>query len=256
MVVGLERFRAHFAGLGDRYVLIGGVATQLALEAAGVAFRPTKDLDIVLMAEALDAVFMLRFWQFVHDGRYDERTYSSADNEPQPRRTLYRFRTPQVPDYPAMLELFARQPLDNPPQGHLTRIAAHDEGSSLSAILLLPDYYRVILDHREVRDGLPVVRPEGLIPLKAKAWLDLSERRARGEPVDGRTVRKHATDVLRLAQLLTPAQRVSTEESVQVDLAQFRTAAPPTLGEVTTLEGIGRVEVTTTMALLARVYGL
>jgi hypothetical protein len=38
---------------GDQYVLIGGTAATLAMEEAGLEFRATKDLDIVLYIEAL-----------------------------------------------------------------------------------------------------------------------------------------------------------------------------------------------------------
>ena len=53
------------------------------------------------------------------------------------------------------------------------------------------------------------VGAECLIPLKAKAWLDLSERRELGENVDSKAVRKHRNDVVQLSQLLAPAKRVT-----------------------------------------------
>ena len=43
MVIGLERFKAHFAGLEDSYILIGGSACDVNLNALGGAFRMTKD---------------------------------------------------------------------------------------------------------------------------------------------------------------------------------------------------------------------
>ena len=51
MVKGIDRFRAHFEDLNDRYVLIGGAACFLALDKAGLEFRATKDLDIVLCVD-------------------------------------------------------------------------------------------------------------------------------------------------------------------------------------------------------------
>lgn len=54
MVKGIESFKEHFADFKDRYVLIGGTASTLAMEELGVDFRATKDLDIVLCIEALD----------------------------------------------------------------------------------------------------------------------------------------------------------------------------------------------------------
>ncbi len=49
MVKGLDLFREHFRGYADRYVLIGGTACDLAMGEAGLDFRATRDLDIILM---------------------------------------------------------------------------------------------------------------------------------------------------------------------------------------------------------------
>mgnify|MGYP000521783331 CR=1 FL=1 len=57
MIKGLDKFREHFAGFADRYVLIGGAAADLVMDEAGVDFRVTKDFDIVLCVEALDTSF-------------------------------------------------------------------------------------------------------------------------------------------------------------------------------------------------------
>lgn len=43
--------------LAHRYVLIGGTASNLAMEDAGLAFRATKDLDVVWHIEAFDALY-------------------------------------------------------------------------------------------------------------------------------------------------------------------------------------------------------
>ena len=43
-----------------------------------------------------------------------------------------------------------------------------------------------------------------LIPLKAKAWIDLNERKVSGGQVDSKDIRKHKNDVLRLSALLLP----------------------------------------------------
>jgi hypothetical protein len=57
MVKGLEVFRDYFAGQADQFVFIGGTAATLAMADAGLAFRATKDLDIVLHIEALTSDF-------------------------------------------------------------------------------------------------------------------------------------------------------------------------------------------------------
>ena len=42
-----------------------------------------------------------------------------------------------------------------------------------------------------------------LIPFKAKAWLDLKERKLNGDQVDSKNIKKHKNDVFRLALLIT-----------------------------------------------------
>ncbi len=49
-------------------LLIGGTACMLVMEEAGIPFRATKDLDIVLYVEALNKEFVSAFWKFVKAG--------------------------------------------------------------------------------------------------------------------------------------------------------------------------------------------
>ena len=68
---------------------------------------------------------------------------------------------------------------------------------------------------------MPLVGEDRLIPLKARAWLDLGERHARGEHVDSRNIRKHANDVLRLSRLLAPDTRIPVAARIAEDLNRF-----------------------------------
>ena len=217
MVRGLDVFRRHFADFTDRYVLIGGVAATLAMEEAGLDFRATKDLDLVLIVEALDARFGERFWQFVEEGGYEIR--EKGGGQPQ----FYRFQKPADPSYPVMLELFSRAPdglqLHNGAQ--LTPIPVDEAVSSLSAILLDEQYYRFILAGRQTADEITWLNAEHLIALKASAWLDLSARQQAGEAVDSRNVRKHLNDVLRLSQLLSPELVIGLPEKVALQMNEF-----------------------------------
>jgi formylmethanofuran dehydrogenase subunit E len=70
MVTGLPVFHGHFAGYENHYVLIGGTAATLAMAEAGLEFRATKDLDIVLHMEAFTAAFGAAIWAFVERGAY------------------------------------------------------------------------------------------------------------------------------------------------------------------------------------------
>ena len=234
MVKGLDLFRRHFDSYADQFILIGGTAATLAMEQAGLEFRATKDLDIVLHVEALKPTFGVAFWDFVEKGGYGIR---EASNTGKP--VLYRFQKPENAAYPFMLELFCRSPdgIQLAETSRLTPISFDETVSSLSAILLDESYYRFILDGRREVDGLSWIGEDRLIPLKACAWLDLSARRARGEPVDSKSIRKHANDVIRLSQLLSPEVRILSSQKITEDLNRFlqaltadETYAPKALG--------------------------
>ena len=53
MVPGLKSFRESFSDFADQYVIIGGAACDIYMESEESSFRATKDLDIVLIVEAL-----------------------------------------------------------------------------------------------------------------------------------------------------------------------------------------------------------
>lgn len=214
MVKGLEIFRSHFEGFEDQYVLIGGTASYLTLDELGVDFRVTKDLDIVLCVESLNAGFGRKFWEFVRTGAYQNRQKSSEN------RLFYRFYGPETSGFPEMLELFARKPdaLGLSEDAHLTPIPIGDAVSSLSAILLEQDYYDLIHKLKRLHRGIPFIGAEALIPLKARAYLDLTDRKLKGEKVDSKDIKKHKNDVFRLFQALSSAARIEVGSKVRDDL--------------------------------------
>ncbi len=214
--VGLAIFKEAFKDFEDQYVLIGGTATQLAMENAGLIFsRTTKDLDIVVMVDALTPQFIEHFWRFVKAGNYQNKQKSSGTKQ------FYRFTNPVAAGYPVMLELFSRRPdfLREGDIEDLTAIPLSEEIASLSAILLNDDYYGLI--QRGKNEGVIWVDAPILIPLKAKAWLDLSQRKLAGEKVDSDEVRKHLRDVLRLLLTLPASFKYSLPESISADIRQF-----------------------------------
>jgi hypothetical protein len=198
-------------------VLIGGAACDIAMTGAGLAFRATKDLDIVLYVEALDAAFVRAFWEFVHAGGYEVQEKSTGEKQ------FYRFQKPTNADYPFMLELFSRQPdvLQVAEGSHLTPLPTEEDSSSLSAILLDNNYYDFIRAGRQEMDGIPMVGAAQLIALKARAWLDLTERERRGEQIDSKTIKKHKNDVFRLYQILDPGSAPAAPETVKKDVREF-----------------------------------
>ncbi|PST26391.1 hypothetical protein C7U60_05070 [Mesorhizobium plurifarium] len=217
MIHGIDLFRAHFADHSDKYVLIGGSASYLLMEDRGFDPRLTKDLDIVLTLEAIDQSFLKDFWQFVSDGGYQLQEKSTGE------KRVYRFQKPTNEKYPFMLELFSRAPdgLELGEQSRLTPIPADEEVSSLSAILLDENYYKLIQANRKEIDGVTIVHEGCLIPLKAYAWIDLRARRERGEQVDSKNIKKHEGDILRLSQLLSPDDRFEIPELAQEHLREF-----------------------------------
>jgi len=218
MVKGLDIFQEHFAAHSDQFILIGGTAATLAMEQAGLDFRATKDLDIVLHIEALTPAFGKTFWAFIETGGYEIREASDTG-----KPLLYRFQKPADANYPFMLELFCRSPdgILLADGSRLTPIPFDEVVSSLSAILLDDAYYNFMLAGRREGGGLTWIGEDRLIPLKAHAWLDLSARKERGEPVDSKNIRKHGNDVIRLSQLLSPDLRISVPPGVAADLNRF-----------------------------------
>jgi hypothetical protein len=87
--------------------------------------------------------------------------------------------------------------------------------------LLEGDYYEFILSGRQMVGGLPIVGPEHLIPLKAKAWLDLSRRKADGERVDSKDIKKHKNHVFRLSAVIDPEFAAKIPAQVTADLTAF-----------------------------------
>jgi hypothetical protein len=221
MVEGLATFRDRFQSFGDSYVLIGGTACDLWMEERQLGFRATKDLDIVLVVEALRPDFFLTFWQFVKDAGYE------GYNGGQFPRNFYRFKKPSRPGFPWMIELFCRRMLDLPPGVHLSPVPAGDDLSSLSAILLDDVYYHLVTTFRTTIDGISTVPAGCLIALKARAWLDLTTRKAAGDTnVADADIKKHRNDVFRLLVTLAPADRVQVPDAVRKHLRQFADSFP------------------------------
>jgi len=253
MVKGLDVFQSWFADHVDQYVLIGGTAASLTMEDAGLDFRATKDLDIVLHVEALTPQFGQTFWRFVEAGGYGIRQASDTG-----KPVFYRFQKPADPSFPFMVELFARTPdgLEIAEGSQLTPIPLDEAVSSLSAILLDTDYYDFIMGGRRVVAGLPWVGEDRLIPLKAVAWLELSVRKEEGEAVDSKDVRKHLNDVLRLSQLLAQDTRIEVTARIADDLLRFLDALRADYSIDPKTLKLGDVTVAYLATRIARAYGL
>lgn len=70
MINGMDLFREHFADYKDQYTIIGGFACDLLMTDAGLGFRQTVDIDMVIIIEALTTEFAVAFWSFIDAGGY------------------------------------------------------------------------------------------------------------------------------------------------------------------------------------------
>jgi hypothetical protein len=217
MVRGIEKFKEYFAGYEDNYIVIGGTACDILEENAGQQPRATKDIDIILIVEALTADFVKRFWEFVKAGQYEMRQRGSGKHE------YFRFLKPQAADFPFQIEIFARKPdvLEVAEGTRLTPIPTDENLSSLSAILMNDDYYHFTMEHSIIENGIRLANIESLIILKAKAFIDLSSRKASGEAIDEKSIRKHKNDIFRLATMLTETDIFTLPIDMQNDICDF-----------------------------------
>ena len=215
MVKGLNTFKKYFEEFEEQYVLIGGAVCDIVFESNDTSFRATRDLDMVLVVEALTPEFGQKFWEFVQDGKYRNEATNGA------KLQFYRFDKPEDDSFPKMIELFCRSDFELREMAGVTPIHIDDTVLSLSAILLDDDYYQTLLDGKVVDNGLSVLRPEYLILFKAKAYLDLKQRKDNGETGDSRDIKKHKKDVLKIAAELMLDSVQNLPMSVKMDIDTF-----------------------------------
>ena len=166
---------------------------------------------MVLLLEAMEETFFQHFWDYLKAGGYSR--WERADGY----KTVFRFVEPSSEDYPYMIELLAHpQDVKVPQDQKIVRLKPGEGLSSLSAILLDGAYYQLLLKHRKVSaSGLPLVLPEMLLLLKAKAYLNLLEDKKNGKAIKDRDLKKHRNDVFRLVYLLPPAFEMEMPESMR-----------------------------------------
>ena len=217
MVIGIEKFKEYFKEFPESYIIIGGTACDFVLAKAGLIPRVTRDIDMILIVEALKSEFVIRFWDFIKAGEYEEKQSGEK------KRNYYRFLNPSNKEFPSQVELFSRMPdiIDPHPDIHLTPIPVEDDLSSLSAILLDDDYYNYTISNCTLADGINCASPNSLICLKAKAFLDLNARRKAGEAIDSRKIKKHKTDIFRLATLFREDDSFVVPSTLKKDLSDF-----------------------------------
>ena len=184
MVTGIDSFKEWFKGSEEQYAIIGGTASYILMTEEGLDFHATKDIDLVLIIQAVDANFGKKFWE---------------------------------------IELFTRKldAIQLPEDAVLIPLPMDEDISSLSAILLDDDYYEFLKRGKVTVDGVTVLDAAYLIPFKAKAWMDLTDRKAAGEHVDSKNIKKHKNDVFRLTELIDPTAKVVAPQGVYADIQEF-----------------------------------
>lgn len=218
MINGLDRFKDHFKDFTNAYVVIGGTALQKVTTNAGFTTRTTPDIDMVLVVEALTPEFVNTFFAFIEDGEYGRKGEGKKDE-----RKYYRFEDPAAKDFPKQIELFSRSTVLDLTNGQrLTPLDIDDDVSNLSALLMDDDYYAFTIANSVVEDNFHYANLQALICLKAKAYLDLSERKAKGDPhVKEDHIKKHRRDVFLLGAVLAPDQRFVIPAAILGHLQTF-----------------------------------
>jgi len=183
-----------------------------------------------------------------------KRVGSSAPSALNMTPQFYRFDKPKTPDFPYMIELFAKSDSVFDENSYDCRpLYLGDEISSLSAILLNNDYYQLLLTGKTVLSDVTILPHTYLILFKAKAWLDLTDRKASGQQIDEKDIQKHKNDVARLSALLTGNESCAVPAGVHTDMARFIEAfekEPPDMKNL----GVSGVTVKDITDLLRNVY--
>jgi len=187
------------------------------MDELGAPFRATKDLDIVLIIEALDISFGNTFWQFIEAGGYKHRQKSTGKNQ------FYRFSKPEDEDFPKMIELFSRKTnnFELKFNSSLTPIHIDESIVSLSAILLDDAYYDLLVRGKLIVEGYSLIEIETVILFKIKAWIDLKQRKKAGEQIDSKNIKKHRNDIFRLLVNVNPSTKVEIVDEIKDDVNEF-----------------------------------
>lgn len=205
---GLKHFSDYFKEFQDDYVIIGGSAASVYLKDEGLAFRSTKDIDIVLITNNSKALNK-QISEYVALGKYQSNEKSK--NKP----IYYRFSKPKDDQFPKIIEIFAHN--DNQielKEGQYILPIQSDENAQLSAILLDDEYFRLIKDNAiKSEEGYSIIGPEVNVCMKARAFRELLDRND-----DEDKINKHKKDVIRLAQAIDETRPFSIQGAPKKDV--------------------------------------
>jgi hypothetical protein len=222
-MVGIGKIREYLGGFNANYVIIGGTACNLNLEEADLQGRATKDIDMIVVCEAINTEYLRQFWTFIKAGGY--KTYSiSVNSDEWVKLNYYRFIEPADSSFPAYIELFSRAPdgILTPKDAHLVHIDTNENYlSGFSAILMDDDYYNYAIVHSREIAGVQALDKDALIVLKAKAYLNNKKRKNEGQQVHQDDIDKHKKDIYRTSFLFSGEERYDIPDSIKMDLREF-----------------------------------
>ena len=220
-MVGIDKLREYLGDFNANYVIIGGTACNLHLEDADLQGRATKDIDMIVVCEAINEKYVRQFWTFIKAGGYKP---CQIDTDEGMKRTFYRFIEPTDTSFPAYIELFSRIPdgIQKPEDVHIIHLNVDEEYlSSFSAILMDDDYYNYAISHSREIEGVQVLDKDALIVLKAKAYLNNKKRKSDGQQVHQDDIDKHKKDIYRLSFLFSGEERYDVSGSIKSNLRDF-----------------------------------
>lgn len=221
-IYGIERIREYLGEFKSNYVIIGGTATNINLDANDLMGRTTHDIDMIVICEALSAEYIKRFWEMIRTAGYQPGVIKTEKGF---KRTFYRFDNPKDKSFPKYIELFCRVPdtITVPDDIHLVHLSNEEDYlSSFSAIMMDDEYYHFAVSHTTELQGVQVLDKFALIALKAKAYVSNFDRKAAGGHVQQDDIDKHKKDVYRLSFILDKNNdRVDLPEGMRLDLNTF-----------------------------------
>jgi len=216
MVHGLVHFSSKLNNFKDHYVLIGGVAGDLLMSEIGGEFRATKDLDIVVFMRP-DPNFLKALSAYIKDGDYKNQEKSGGSAQ------YYRFSKPSKPEFPKQIELFSKKPEDLSllDGQHIIPLEKSENENQFSGILLEDEYYDLIKNNLTKGEHCNFISALAQIPLKARAFNELRERKTQGVPIDDKDIRKHRNDILLLTQALPEGVNLKLSGLVLTHLNEY-----------------------------------
>ena len=222
-MVGIDKLREYLGGFNANYVIIGGTACNLNLEDADLQGRATKDIDMIVVCEAISSEYVRQFWAFIKAGGYKPYQINTKGGT---KRSYYRFIEATDVSFPAYIELFSRVPdgIQIPEDVHIIHLNMDEEYLySFSAILMDDDYYNYAIDHSREIEGIQVLDKDALIVLKAKAYLNNKKRKDEGQQVHQEDIDKHKKDIYRLSFLFSGEERYNVSDDIKTALKDFIT---------------------------------